>query len=451
MDDLDDAAAVDPSGGEVTWTIPQLVAWVNAVVAETLGGEIWVEGEISNIQRSNAGHVYFTLRTPAAERTNDRAPDTLAVTLFDWHRQTVNWHLKRSGGAVRMADGVQVRIRGNVEVYGARSQLQMKMTGIDPVFTLGSMAADRERLVAALAAEGLLEANRLLPVHTLPLRLALITSLGSAAHADALDELTRSGLAFEVVAIDTRVQGTDAAAAIVAALDRAASELVDLALLVRGGGARTDLAAFDLEEVARAIAASPVPVWTGLGHEIDRTVADEVAHRSWKTPTACAAAVVEHATAGVERLDGLWDAVVAATSERLDRGAGRVDRLASRTARRAVGDLEDAAAAVALARSRVRRGAELLLVRHEGRLGVARRSIATEPGRRCVEAERRLDALGATALAYDPAATLARGWSITRGPDGRVARAADLAEGTPLTTTLADGTVTSVVTSTVAP
>lgn len=443
--------ASDTFGETATWSVPQLVAWVNAVVADTLGGEIWVEGEIANLQRSNAGHVYFTLRTPADEAAPGKPADTLAVTLFDWHRQTVNWHLKRSGGAVRMADGVRVRIRGGVEVYGPRSQLQMKMTGIDPIFTLGSMAADRERLVASLAAEGLLDANKSRPVPVLPLRLALVTSLGSAAHADALDELTRCGLAWDVLVIDTRVQGADAAAAIVAALARATAAEVDLALVVRGGGARTDLAAFDLEVVARAIAASPVPVWTGLGHEIDRTVADEVAHTAWKTPTACAAAVVEHATCGVDRLATLWDSVTGAASERFERAVVRVDRLAGRTARRAVGDLDEAAASVAALRARVRRGADLLLVRHEGRVEAARRSVAAEAPRRCVEADRRLDALAATARAYDPAATLARGWSITRGPDGRVARVADLRPGDALRTTLADGTVDSAVTSTVSP
>src|SRR4051794_31382833 len=113
----------------VTWTIPQLTDWVNVVIADSLGGDIWIEGEITNIQRSSKGHVYFTLIEPGASPGSASTPG--AGTLSNWHRQYVNNHLKRSGGAVRMDNGVRVRIRGAVEVYGARSQFQMKMTGID--------------------------------------------------------------------------------------------------------------------------------------------------------------------------------------------------------------------------------------------------------------------------------------------------------------------------------
>lgn len=427
----------------VTWTIAQLTDWVNAVIGETLGGEIWIEGEISNLQRSNAGHVYFTLTEPAEEARG--APNTLAVTLFEWHRQNVNRHLKRSGGAVRISDGVRVRIRGSVEVYGARSQLQLKMSGIDPVFTLGNMAAERARLLAMLDAEGLLRANALLPLGPLPRRIAVVTSIGSAAHADALHELSSSGMGFELFVVDARVQGTEAAASVVVALARAAAAGVELIALVRGGGARTDLAAFDDEIVARAVATSPVPVWTGLGHEIDRTIADEVAHTAWKTPTACAAAIVELAAAGSQRIDDLWDAVTDATAHRLERSATRLDRLATRAARTALADLDRGSARLAGSAHRVRRLADAHVIRQSARTDDARRRLVAAGPRSLGQQSRRLDAVSATIRAYDPATTLARGWSITRGPDGRVARAADLAPGDELTTVLADGTVTSAV------
>jgi|JI10StandDraft_1071094.scaffolds.fasta_scaffold30390_4 exodeoxyribonuclease VII large subunit len=430
----------------VTWTIAQLTDWVNAVIGETLGGEIWIEGEISNLQRSNAGHVYFTLTEPADE-AGGRAPNTLAVTLFEWHRQNVNRHLRRSGGAVRISDGVRVRIRGSVEVYGARSQLQLKMSGIDPVFTLGNMAAERALLLARLDGEGLLRANAALPLEPVPLRIAVVTSIGSAAHADAMHELGRGGIGFDLVVVDTRVQGADAPASIVAALGRAAAAGVDLIALVRGGGARTDLAAFDEEIVARAVASSPVPVWTGLGHEIDRTVADEVAHRSWKTPTACAAAVVELVVAGAQQLDDLWSGIEDATARRLERSAIRLDRLASRTARTALADLDRSSSHLAGAAHRVRRLADAHVIRGSARTDDARRRLVAAAPRAIGDQGRRLDAIAATVRAYDPAVSLARGWSITRGADGRVVRAADLDEGDVLVTQVADGRITSVVTA----
>ena len=426
----------------VTWTISQLTDWLNAVIGSSLGGEIWVEGEISNLQRSNAGHVYFTLSEPNDGRTS---PHTLAVTLFDWHRQNVNRHLKRSGGAVRISDGVRVRVRGAVEIYGARSQLQLKMSGIDPVFTLGNMAADRARLLAALDAEGLLHANASLVLDPLPLRVAIVTSIGSAAHADALHELQAAGIGFDLVVLDARVQGADAVFSIESALRRAGTLGADLVALVRGGGARTDLAAFDDERIARAVAASPVPVWTGLGHEIDRTVADDVAHQSWKTPTACAAAIVERVLDGSRRLDELWAAVADATALRLERGSTRLDRIATRTARTALSDLDRGSARLTASANRARRAADAHVIRQSARLDDAHRRTTTVAPRTIADQARRLDAIAATIRAYDPATSLARGWSITRGADGKVVRAGHLHPGDRLTTVLADGEVTSVV------
>lgn len=425
-----------------TWTVSRITEWVNAVITETLGGEIWVEGEISNLQRSNAGHVYFTL----IERHPDgrSQPAALAVTLFDWYRQNVNRHLRRTGGAVRISDGVRVRIRGSLELYGAKSQLQLRMTGIDPVFTLGDLAAERARLLAALEADGLLHANRAVPLHPVPLRIALVTSIGSAAHADALHELERGGVGFDLVVVDARVQGVDAPQSIVAALSTAVGLGVDLVALVRGGGARTDLAAFDHELVARAVAGSPVPVWTGLGHETDRSVADDVAHTAWKTPTACAAAIVDRATEGADRVEATWDALLDAATVAVTRADSRLDRLGSRVARTALSDLDLARSRVLAAAHGARRLADGHLVRHDERLAVAARVVATVGPRRVADEQRRIDAVAGIVRAYDPAASLARGWSITRTADGRVARAADLVDGTRLVTTLADGVVDSV-------
>jgi len=431
----------------VTWTIPQLTNWVNAVISETLGGEIWIEGEISNLQRSSAGHVYFSLSEPGE---NNRQPShTLAVTLFEWHRQNVNRHLKRSGGGVRMSDGVRVRIRGAIEIYGPRSQLQLKMSGIDPVFTLGNLAAERDRLLATLRAEGLLETNKALALHPLPLRIGLITSLGSAAHADFMAEFTGSDLAFDVVAIDARVQGAEAVPTVIAAIGAAAASGVDLIALVRGGGARTDLVAFDHELIARAIATSTVPVWTGLGHEIDRSVADEVAHRSLKTPTACAAAIIERVNSGAQMIEQLWDAICDTASARLDRGDVTLERLASRIARSSVGGLDRASTRLATSSHQVRRFTDFHLIRSSARLDAALASVAAVAPRRIAEGERRLDAIASTVRAYDPAIALARGWSITRTTDGRVARAGDVAVGAELVTTLIDGAVLSTATGTV--
>ena len=183
-----------------------------------------------NLNRSAKGHVYFDLVDPG--RDGDPTRPMLSVTLFDRERQMVNRHLTEQGGAVRMGDGIRVRIRGRLSVYAARSTLQLRMSWIDPAYTLGVMGQERDRVLALLAAEGLLGANGAAPMPEVPLHVALVTSINSAAHADALDELRRAGLGFRVTVIDARTQGADAERSIIAALRRGSGPRR------RGGAAR---------------------------------------------------------------------------------------------------------------------------------------------------------------------------------------------------------------------
>jgi exodeoxyribonuclease VII large subunit len=449
-----------------TWSVPEVNDWLATTIAQAFPDDLWVEGEICNLSRSARGHVYFTLIEPGDDRRS--ASSSLSVTLFDWYRQKVNLALRRAGGAVRMEDGVRVRIRGHLELYAAKGQVQFRMFAIDPAFTLGDLAIQRERILASLAADGLLDANARLALPDLPLRVGLVTSLGSAAHADFLHELEVSGIGFELVAVDARVQGVEADLTIAAALTELQLRGADVIALVRGGGARTDLAAFDSELIARAIASSPIPVWTGIGHEIDRTVADEVAHTSFKTPTACAGALVERvrfaadqaerawtriAALAVENLDGARDDMRAIArllavqararcddgAHRLTRDGHRLEHAASRCAAEANNRLELAARSLGPAARRH-------LDRGEAALTDRRRRLLAAPPRALEQARRELDGIEARARANDPARILARGWSITRDANGAVVRhVAQVSVGSELTTTLTGGTVRSTV------
>jgi exodeoxyribonuclease VII large subunit len=276
------------------------------------------------------------------------------------------------------------------------------MTAIDPEHTVGKLALEREALLATLRDEALLDVNaaRLLPV--LPERIGLVTSAGTAAYADVLGELAAAAAGAKVLVADVTVQGPGAAADIARAVDVLAQAGAELVMVVRGGGARTDLVPFDDERVARAIAAATVPVLTGIGHDIDTTVADAVAHRAFKTPTACAAFVAGRADQEALRLAGAVDALATSVPHRLAARGRELDRTLATVGR--------------LASSRV------------------------------IGAQRRVDALSGHVRALDPARVLARGWSITRRSDGSVLRSAGaVAQGEELVTTLADGTVRSTV------
>ncbi|MCB1006829.1 MAG: exodeoxyribonuclease VII large subunit, partial [Acidimicrobiales bacterium] len=325
MEQLFDTDALD------TLTVSELSTRIGAVIRKGFGGPVWVEGEIHGLSRPASGHVYFDLVEPSA--TGRRQAASVPVVLWESDKHGVNQTLKQSGAGLRMTDGLAVRIRGTVSFYNAQSRVQLQMSAIDPAYTLGRMAAERDRLLQALAAEGLLDANARRPLPAVPLRVGLVTSDGSAACEDFLHELEASALGFRVSVVHARVQGNLAAATVASALRVAADQDVDVVALVRGGGSRSDLAAFDSELIARAIAHLPVPVLTGVGHETDDSVADAVAHTRYKTPTACAAGLVDHVRRWCTRRDDVWDGVVRRSTTLLDRHAARLDTTAGAVVR----------------------------------------------------------------------------------------------------------------------
>ncbi|MGY6499767.1 MAG: exodeoxyribonuclease VII large subunit [Acidimicrobiales bacterium] len=408
--------------GAHTHSVAELTARISDALTEAFDGDVWVQGEVHNLKVSPAGHAYFTLAEPGTLGTRSEA--SMPVVLFRGNRRAVEHVLAKAGG-MALADDLQVRIRGEVTYYAPQGRVQLRMTAIDPSHTLGRLAADREALLRSLRAEGLLDRNRQLPMPPVPLRIGLVTSDGSAAAHDVVEELAASGIGWQVHLVDTRVQGADAVTQLVAALATCARADLDVVAVVRGGGSRIDLAAFDHEAVARAIASMPVPVLTGIGHEIDESIADRVAHRSFKTPTAVAAHLCDTVGTYRARCDELWATVARRATTVLDRQDERVVAAASRATSGARRSLEASAARVVELHASIRR----------------------EPERALDRAERTLDSVARHVNALDPARVLARGWSITRTAEGDLVRSASqVSAGTPLTTRLADGEITSTVT-----
>jgi len=454
----------DPAVGaipEPTFSVTELADAIGNALRASFRDEVWVRGEIRDLSRPQSGHVYFTLADPDGGAS-------LGVMLSSRTKASVNTTLTDAGGGVRMTDGTDVRIRGRLDWYAPRGQLQLRMAAIDPAYTLGKLEVARAELLARLDDEGLLQANRARPLSLAPLRIGLVTSEGSAAEADFLDELRRSGFAFHVLRADSRVQGPDAPRSIASAIRMLATHPLDGLALIRGGGARTDLAAFDDEAVARAIAACRVPVITGIGHEVDRSVADEVAHTAAKTPTACAQLLVGRVGELVSGLDGTWGAIatravraLAHHDERLviqarhlsrsalvalDRGSARLDGVAHRSRRAAQGGLDTATRRLDGHRGRITGATRSHLRAAEVLVAAGERRVAHRTPKALADATRVLDAVEARLRALDPERTLARGWSITRGPDGRVVRSpTDLNPGDELATLVAGGEVRSTV------
>jgi exodeoxyribonuclease VII large subunit len=448
---------------EETYTVAELSLLIGRVVARAFPDEIWVRGEIRDLTRAASGHVYFTLVDSDGE---EAVAVMLPVTLFAADRDAVNRLLVRSG-AMRMSDGVEVRVRGFVTHYGRRGTVQLRMTWIDPDYTLGRLAADRDRLLRMLRSRDLVQRNRRLPLPPVPLHVGLITSVGSAAHADFLGELRASGYRWHVLCYDSRVQGAGAAADISRGIRTLQARELDAIAIVRGGGAQTDLAAFDSEELALSIAHSTTPILTGIGHETDVTVAELVA-RGFKTPTACAAGLVGAVTAAVGRLTELAADIRQAARVRLDLAAGRLDHVGDRVARSSVTAAAGAGSRVTEVARRIERASRALTANrrvavaavHHRLAHAASRDVATAVNRvaafaavlvsgsrrRLGDATGQLDDLDHRVGVLDPVATMRRGWSITRDGNGVLILDPDqVAADDDLITSVAGGTIRSVV------
>jgi exodeoxyribonuclease VII large subunit len=428
------------AGAEPTVGVAELNTAIHGALAEAFPGPLWVRGEIQQLHVSRNQHTYFEL-VEKHER-GDQVRATIRVALFRDDRPPVTRALREAG--LRLEDGVEVRIRARVDYYPPSGRLQLLMSGIDPTFTVGRLAADRDRLLRVLAAEGRLGRNAERPLPVVPLRVGLVTSGGSAAYRDFLHELERSGYAFRVAHCDVRVQGPAASRRIAWALRRLGTLDLDVVVLVRGGGARSDLAAFDAEVVARTITDFPLPVLTGIGHETDRTVADDVAHTCAKTPTAAAGLLVRAVDSYVDALDRAAQRVAsrsraAVTLARRELGVltARVRRAgpAALTRERQALDAHRQRA-VHAGRRHAREAAQALRTREQALAGSTRRALRA--------GALELDGVEARLRALDPHRVLERGYTITRDDEGALVRAAaDVRAGALLVTETADGRLRS--------
>ncbi len=411
---LDNSAAVpaDQSSG-----VRQFIGTVNQAMKSRFAPGVWVHGEIESWSHRTQ-HAYFQL----VER-DDKGTATIHVSLFANNLRKIEPLLKQH--RLTLQDGVKVKVYGVPDVYDGSGRFSLKISNIDPRFTLGDLAAVRDEIIKRLVAGGLFDENRERLLAPAPLRVGVITSVGSAAWHDAMHEFENSGIGFQLKVANVRVQGDDAVPMIVDALWALGSRNdLDVIMLIRGGGSRTDLACFDAEEIAVAIAQCALPVFTGIGHEIDRSIADEVAYAAYKTPTACAAALCEHVRDYVNETELAWEAISAFAQQQLSLAESRLLERAGSIRTRAVSAVERANTTLVLAANK----------------------LATKPLATLTTQQQLITSLEERVRLLDPVNTMARGWSITRSGDGRTLRSVDdVGIGEEIVTTLRDGSVKSTV------
>jgi exodeoxyribonuclease VII large subunit len=376
----------------------------------------WVRGEIAKVYEK--GHVYVDLVDAGSSSSDTKRP------VLNAHCWATPWApLKRrlaSEGVVLKA-GMLVSFLGYVDVYAPQGKLGFSILEIDVEGLLGDVARRRQELIARLREEGLFDRNRQTELTPVPLHVGLVASPGTEGYSDFTGQLLGSGFGFQITLIKTLVQGDGAPPQIAAALHVLDEHGVDVICLVRGGGSKGDLACFDDERVARAIAGSSTPIFTGIGHTGDESVADLVAHTHSITPT---------------KLGEELAALVATWYER------NVRDLAQRVLESTLEVLEEADAylgerrrtMIFAVRDRLR-AEERHLVSTRERLVIGARHLTTS-ATLLLANQRQLLA------AYDPTRRLAQGWSIVTTASGAVVTSRhDVAVGDVVRVLVSDGTL----------
>ena len=405
--------------------------------------ELWVVGEIQKITEAASGHAY--LDVVDAEAKGERNAPVLKAKCWKQTWGPLKARLRREG--ITLEAGMTVLVRGSIGFYRARAEIDFTIADLNSEALLGRLAKERQALLDALVAEGLFDAQRRLEVSVVPLRVGLVGSPGTEGFRDFLGQLEASGFSFSLSVVTAAVQGVKAVNEIARGIATLDAHGVDVICLVRGGGSKADLAAYDAAGVARAVATCTTPVLTGIGHTGDESVADLVAHERHITPTACGASLVG-------RVALYWGGVLEAARlistaavEVIDDETRSHHDVRATLVARARGCLREHDRALHYARSRLQVAPASLLSRAAGSISQRASRLVPSATARLATSDAQLEGRRRLLGAYDPTRTLARGWSLTTDENGRILRTVgEVSNGAMITTRMIDGELRSTVT-----
>jgi exodeoxyribonuclease VII large subunit len=269
-------------------SLSELTSQIQEAIRLNLDSPIWIRAEISELRENPGGHCYLELIEK--DKDSDALLAKTKATIWASTYRMLKPYFESSTGQT-LRSGLNVLVAVSVEFHGVYG-FSLNIRDIDPTFTIGEMAARRLQIIRQLEADGIVEMNKQLDFPQLPQRLAIISSATAAGYGDFCDQLRNdeSHFAFYPKLFPAIMQGDQAEKSIIAALEKIYSnlDLFDAVVIIRGGGATTDLACFDSYELALNCAQFPLPIISGIGHQRDISILDMVAHTSVKTPTAAA-------------------------------------------------------------------------------------------------------------------------------------------------------------------
>lgn len=430
-----------------TLTLFELNNLVHEVIEASFDDSYWVVGELSDVSTpAFGGHFYGELVQKDEE--SDRIVARARITCWARTYNILRLRFQKECGEM-LRKGLQVKLLVKVnfhEQYG----FSLNVLDIDSTFTLGDLAKRRREILMQLEKDGILHDNQSLPLPRLLRRIAVVSSATAAGYGDFCNQLEQNdyGFHFDVKLFPAVMQGEQVSASIISALEEVLASpdhYFDLVVIIRGGGASSDLSDFDNYELAACIALYPLPVLTGIGHERDETVLDFVAHTRVKTPTAAAAFIIDHQAEEATLLDELYQRITQTASERILREKQRLERQQAVLPLLITNIIQGRQNRLTLLLQRMTSFAAQRLEREPARLQLLHHRLFTSGGQLIEREQHRLQLMKQRLESIDPRLLLKRGYTITTC-GGKLVRGIDtLVKGDVLTTYTEHGTINSIV------
>ena len=431
---------------EHSLSLYELNALVKRSINTCMPDTYWVQAELSDVRSNYSGHCYleFVQKEPRGNNLIAKARGAIWSNVY----RLLKPYFEEETGQAFVA-GIKVMVKVSVEfheLYGYSLTVQ----DIDPTYTLGDMARRRREILKQLEEEGVLTLNKELEIPLLAQRIAVISSATAAGYGDFCNQLEHNpyGFVFYSRLFPAIMQGERVEQSVIAALDaiNACRDHWDVVVIIRGGGATSDLSGFDTYELAANCAQFPLPIITGIGHERDDTVLDSVSHTRVKTPTAAAEFLINHLHDTAEVLKNHASAILQAVSTRMEREKVRLARIAERIPVQTRMRLNEEHYRQERIMKQLEVGWQSRLAKETHFLNMLETQLGVVSQRRLVKEQHRLQLLEQEVKAASPEHLLKRGYSITLKNGKAVTDASALQPGDELITRLAQGEIKSIVT-----
>ena len=403
-------------------TLFELNRLVREAIEDALPMEYWVEAELSECRESR-GHCYMELIQKDEQTATPIAKASAKCWANKW--LTIRPYFERTTGQ-QLHAGMKVLLQVYPQFHEAYG-FSWIVTDIDPTYTLGDMARKRQEIIQKLKAEGVFDLQKELQLPVFCQRIAVISSQTAAGYGDFCNQLTDNpyGFKFETQLFPAIMQGEGVEQSIISALEQIYDMPFDCVVIIRGGGATSDMSGFDTLALAENVANFPIPIITGIGHERDESILDMISHTRVKTPTAAAALLIDHLKGVLETIEGAQSMITHYVQQKLSIANSQLSIISEA----------------------IPRLFSIIKTRQEAKIDALYTRLPMLIERRFTSERHRLQLMDEKLKALDPTLLLARGYSITMHNGRAVKDASQLPPGAEIETRLAKGTIHSVIKS----